>query len=731
MPSETIKGLLEKVIFFNEENDYFVGELAVEGQKGTIKIQGKLGSPACGETLELTGGWVKSKYGDQFKFENYRQVLPSSLYGVRKFLASGIVKGIGPVFAEKIVNHFGADVLKVLDTQSGRLREIKGLGGTKAKALKDAWMTYRDLREAQIYLHSLGLGSAMCSKLIKRFGSAVQRLIGEQPYMLIGEVDRLGFKTIDQIALNSGISSTSPDRLRSGLEFAMSSAEDDGHTALGQPELIETASRLLGVEADRLDRPLIELVEAGLLLRIETSQGVILQSPKMYKYEATIADALRRMANCDDVLPPIDFDKAIVWAQNRAKIELTSDQVRGLREALKSKVAIITGGPGTGKTTVLKTLIEMLRVKGVMYALAAPTGRAAQRMTEATGAPAKTLHRLIGYSPDSHSWLHDEDHPLETEFLIVDETSMVDTPLMAALVKALPPQAHLLLVGDADQLPSVGPGEILHNLIASKLFAVVRLGKIFRQNEGLLLATAHNLVEGQKQPPLYQKVLENFDPQIDLNAFAALTPESAATATVRLCTEILPKRLGINPIRDIQVLVPMHRGEAGTINLNEKLQAALNPSKIAMTIGATRYHIGDKILQTRNNYDLDLFNGDIGIVESIDGLAGTVRVNFSGTRQTLDKQALLDTVLAYAISIHKSQGSEYPCVVVPLLRAHYTMLTRNLLYTALTRGKRHVIIVGDPSAYKLAASREQTNTRTTGLPLALENAFARVGKTSH
>jgi exodeoxyribonuclease V alpha subunit len=358
-----------------------------------------------------------------------------------------------------------------------------------------------------------------------------------------------------------------------------------------------------------------------------------------------------------------------------------------LREALKSKVAIITGGPGTGKTTVLKTLIEMLRVKGVMYALAAPTGRAAQRMTEATGAPAKTLHRLIGYSPDSHSWLHDEDHPLETEFLIVDETSMVDTPLMAALVKALPPQAHLLLVGDADQLPSVGPGEILHNLIASKLFAVVRLGKYFRQNEGLLLATAHNLVEGQKQPPLYQKVLENFDPQIDLNAFAALTPESAATATVRLCTEILPKRLGINPIRDIQVLVPMHRGEAGTINLNEKLQAALNPSKIAMTIGATRYHIGDKILQTRNNYDLDLFNGDIGIVESIDGLAGTVRVNFSGTRQTLDKQTLLDTVLAYAISIHKSQGSEYPCVVVPLLRAHYTMLTRNLLYTALTRGK--------------------------------------------
>lgn len=719
---ENLRGLLERIVFFNEDNDYFVGEILPEDSKEKVMIQGKLANPMCGETVEISGHWTTSKYGRQFKFETYKQVLPSSIYGIRKFLSSGIVKGVGEKFAERIVDYFGVTIFKVLDEESGRLREIKGLGKAKALALKDAWVQYRGLREAHIYLHSLGLSTGQCQKLIKRFGSSVRHLVQETPYALIGEVDRIGFKTIDQIARNAGISIQDPARLRAGLEFAMSTSEDYGNTACKREELLKNASKLLDVDPQDLEHPLIDLIERELIEVV--TEGNLLQSPRMARHERIIAKNIMRLKAGESTLPPIDFDKAVIWAQQRNKIELTPEQIRGIGQGIKEKVSILTGGPGTGKTTVLRTLIEILRAKKVIYHLASPTGRAAQRMTEATGAPAQTIHRLLGYNAEERRWMHNEEEPIETQFLIVDESSMIDTALMSALLRALPDKAHLILVGDADQLPSVGPGEILHNLISSKIFSVTRLGRIFRQNEGLLLTTAYNILQGERNPPLYKKQLDEIDAQVDLNAFSALTPETAADAVVELCKNVIPNKLGYDPVNDMQVLVPMHKGEAGTINLNERLQKALNPGRPSLIIGNTRYSIGDKIIQTRNNYNLGLFNGDIGTIESFSALEGKATVNFSAQRVEMSKQDLNDTSLAYAISIHKSQGSEYPCVMVVLLRSHYAMLNRNLLYTALTRGKRQVIVLGDPSAYKIAAARVQTSTRTTALNVYLADANA-------
>lgn len=714
---EALTGVLERIIFFNEENDYFVGEVAVEGQPGAITVQGKINGPLCGETLELTGNWTQTKYGNQFKFETYKQILPSSIYGIRKFLSSGIVKGIGEKMAEKIVNKFGVEVFRVLDEESGRLREIKGLGADRAKALKAAWVEHQALRESSIYMHSLGLGSAMCARLIKRFGSAVKRLIEENPYALIGEVDRLGFKTIDQVARNAGMSSHSKERLKAGLTFACGTNEEDGHTAIDRQTLLTQAAKLLEVDTTDLEHPLIEMLESQSLSVIEGTN--LLQSPRLMRHETLIAEHLLRLKTKASALPPIDHPKALEWAQKRAKITLSEEQGQSVIEALKEKVFILTGGPGTGKTTVLKTLIEILRAKNVRYQLASPTGRAAQRMTEATGAPAQTIHRLLKYDPATGFWTHNEEEPLDTQFLIVDEASMIDTSLMSALVRAVPDNAHLLLVGDADQLPSVGPGEILHDIIGCKQFQVGRLQRIFRQNEGLLLRTAHALLHGDRLPPMYKKSADDFDPALDLNAFAANTPEEAVEKVVELCQRV-PKALGLNPMTDVQVLVPMHKGEAGTINLNTRLQEALNAKRPGMTMGQVRFTVGDKLLQTRNNYEKMLFNGDIGRVEHFHAIDGTLDVIFGNERVTLSRQELNDTALAYAISIHKSQGSEYPCVIIPLLKAHFAMLTRNLLYTALTRGKRQVILVGDAAAWKLAANRVETNTRTTALKLRLQ-----------
>ncbi len=764
MSAEQLTGVLERIIFSNEETHFTIAEFRAGEGKEKTTITGALPGVQCGETLHLQGEWTRhSQHGLQFKISSFQSTLPSTVYGIRKYLGSGLVPGIGKVYANKIVDAFGTDTFRVLSEESGRLRIVPGIGKKRAASIKAAWDDQRAFRELYIFLQTYGVTTSQCVKLNKAYGAQAQTILTSEPYRVAREIDGIGFKTADKIAINLGFANDAPPRLDAGLLYAMETLQEEGHTAIREADLIAHTAELLDTAQDHLAARIVTLLESRHLIRhwpqddfspaspasTDTVAGVadpgpsesspnpgvndpgynpalsssplpgsgFIQLPILHRAETKIAAVVQRITAVPSGLPPIKVEAAVAWAQEKASIEFAAKQADGIRTALSQKFSVLTGGPGTGKTTILRALVDILRAKKVRIHLAAPTGRAAQRLAETTGGFASTIHRLLKFDPAKGHFTTNEDHPLATDFLVVDEASMLDTRLASALLQAVPASAHLLLVGDTDQLPSVGAGNVLQDLIATQRIAVTRLDVIHRQKgQSGIVTTAHSINSGDPTLPPTHPEMATIPAWSDLNFIPATDQEDCVRKVLELCRDVIPRtHRWVKPREDIQVLAPMHRGTAGVGNFNLRLQQALNPGRPGIKFGATEFRAGDKIIQLRNNYDKSLFNGDIGTVVSTDGVAGTIDAQFDSEYHVFERGEFGDLALAYAISIHKSQGSEYPVVVIPLMKAHFMMLQRNLLYTAITRGKKKVYLVGEPAAYGMAVRNHEAKVRSTHL----------------
>jgi exodeoxyribonuclease V alpha subunit len=715
-PSE-VEGVVEKILFSNEENHYLIAELRPGPKAEKIIITGTMPHVQCGESLVARGIWTRhAKHGPQFKVESFEARLPASLHGIRKYLGSGLVRGIGPAYAKKIVDHFGLETLKVLAEQSGRLTEVDGIGAGRAKAIKQGWDEQRAMREVMIFLQTYGVTTGQCLRLVRRYGTMAKAVVESDPYVLIRDIDGIGFKTADQIALNLGFRSDSEARLKAGLLHCLKTAEEEGHTAVETAVLCEQAVALMDADSAKLQDILRDAVTEKMFE--EPAPGLI-QLPFTCRNEVKIASALRALQGGRSELPSIIIDKAIPWAEEQMGFAFAPEQRDAVRAALESKLCVITGGPGTGKTTLLRALVRILLAKKVKLVLASPTGRAAQRLSEATGGYAQTLHRLLKFDPKENRFYHREEHPLSQTYIVVDEASMLDTYLAASLLRSLRAGAHLLLVGDADQLPSVGPGNVLSDIMESGFARVVRLQQIFRQKAGSGIVTAaHAILEGRIYLPPPKKDLAEWEPNHDLQFFSAPDAIACREMVVAIADRCTTPAHGKKLDRYAQILAPMHRGECGIGALNPAVQAQVNPGGAFDEVvfsGGFSFRVGDRVMQIRNNYDKNLFNGEMGIVESVDPREGSLRIAFDNETHELDRAGLTEIVPAYAISIHKSQGSEFPTVIIPVLKAHFRMLDRTLIYTALTRGKRRVILVGDPAAYAMAVRNVRAHKRQTDL----------------
>ena len=765
-PTASVTGVLERIIFFNEENHYTIAELKPDGAKGadaTVTITGPLPGVQCGETLQLTGEWTRhAQHGAQFKVAAFKSELPSSVYGIRKYLGSGLVPGIGKVYANKIVDAFGTDTFRVLSEESGKLRKIEGIGKMRAASIKNAWEEQKTLREVHIFLQTYGVTTAQCVRIVKKWDVQAQKIISAEPYRLAREIDGIGFKTADRLAINLGFANDAPPRLDAGLIYALQTLEEEGHTAYPRGELVTHAATMLETSAERIEARIDALIAAkDLVQHLPVTGGAapghshpestppatlntaFIQLPHNDRFEQKIAAVVHRLGVVPSGLPAIKIDAAIKWAQDKAGFEFHPLQSTAIANALANKFTILTGGPGTGKTTILRALVDILKAKKVRVTLAAPTGRAAQRLAETTGGFASTIHRLLAFDHARGGFVHNESKPLATDFLIVDESSMLDNRLAAALLQAVPVRAHLLLVGDIDQLPSVGAGNVLKDLIAvgggmpssrssergegapPPAIPITRLQFVYRQGkESAIVTTAHAINEGIATPPPPLSEVAKAQAWNDLNFIAASNAEDCLAKVIELCTQFIPQNLSwLDPVSDVQVLAPMHRGVAGVANFNTQLQAALNGSapltgggpKHGIKTVSGEYRPGDKLIQLRNNYDKNLFNGDIGTVTSVDLQKGTLLADFDGEKIPFERGEFGDVALAYAISIHKSQGSEYPCVIIPLLKGHFMMLQRNLVYTAITRGRKRVFVVGEPAAWGMAVRNAESKLRCTHL----------------
>lgn len=759
---QSVTGVLDRIIYFNEDSSYCIAELQTAEGKAPITILGQLPGVQCGETLALHGEWTRHpKHGEQFKVADFKSQLPASVHGIRKYLGSGLVHGIGKSYAKKIVDHFGADTLRVISEDSGRLHEVPGIGKQRAKSIKAAWDEQRAVRDVMMFLQTYGVTPGQCVRLVKKYGNGAKRILQDEPYRLAEDIDRIGFKTADKLALNLGYPTNSKERIDAGILHTMRQLEDDGHT-LGTTEMIrEQATRLLSLGTELIDQRIDALRRAERLFHVSAvdTKGQALgpgyQLPATAGAEKRIAEALARIDNAPSVLPSIKIDAAIEWAEKRAGFELATQQRAALKNTLGAKVSVITGGPGTGKTTILRAVADILRAKKARVALASPTGRAAQRLAEAAGAPASTIHRLLKFDAASRSFLHNAEEPLPCDFLILDEASMLDTRLAAHLFDAIPSGAHLLLVGDADQLPSVGAGNVLGDLLNAPPAKVTRLDTIYRQGkESGIVVTAHAILHGETHPGMTFRSLRELDPEKDFTFIEAEDPEQCVSAIKYLAREYAPKTHQVDPIRDLQILSPMHRGTGGITLLNTELQDILNPKEAAesrlrsdpdytassqihfrektrkplpseLEYGNTSFRIGDKVIQTRNNYDKNVFNGDTGIVRAIAPDRSGLTVDFGEIQAEYTKGELSDVQLAYAISIHKSQGSEYPVVIIPLLKQHFLLLQRNLVYTGITRAKSKVYLVGSLDAYAMAVKNNDQQVRRTHLQARLRKACAR------
>jgi len=698
-PCEALAGLVERVTFHNADNGFCVLRAKARGHRDLVTVVGHAAAISAGEWITATGEWVNDRsHGQQFKARFLRTSEPTSAEGIEKYLGSGMIRGIGPVYAKKLVHAFGEAVFEIIEATPDRLREVPGIGTVRAARIVAAWAEQKAVREIMVFLHSHGVGTSRAVRIFKTYGANAIQVMTDNPYRLARDIRGIGFKTADAIAQRLGIEKDAIIRVRAGISYALSEATGDGHCGLPTDELIRLAETLLEVPAELIGMALdFELAERTVVAdRVGDMDCVFLAG--LYRAEQAIAERLLHLREGSPPWGSIDAEKAIAWVSARIGLTLAPSQQEAVRLALSSKVTVITGGPGVGKTTIVNAILRVLAAKDVRMLLAAPTGRAAKRMNEATGLEAKTLHRLLEADPATGGFKRDAENQLDCDLIVVDETSMVDVPLAHALLKAIPNSAALLVVGDVDQIPSVGPGQVLADLIGSGALPVVRLTEVFRQAaQSRIVVNAHRINRGQMPE------LERAAPESDFHFVPAEDPDTAVERIVELVKVRIPRRYGLDPVRDIQVLCPMQRGGVGARSLNIELQAALNPAgeRKVERFGWT-FAPGDKVMQLDNDYEKEVFNGDVGFVEGVDLDASELAARFDGRLVTYGFGDLDALAPAYAVTIHKSQGSEYPAVVIPMLTQHYTMLQRNLLYTGITRGRRLVVLVGQPKAVAIA-----------------------------
>jgi len=716
--TEKIAGQLQRFVFRAEDSGYAVAVLHTErGRKATLV--GTLGELRPGETIEAEGRWeTDARHGRQFRVASYLPTVPHETEAMVRYLGSGLVKGIGPKTAAQIVAHFGEKTFSILDRKPHRVREVAGIGSVKAQQIAEAWQRVRQVREIGLLLQQAGAPRSLAVKILQAFGSEAYGIMTRDPYRAVGEIKGLGFHTADRIAQARKIAPDDPLRLRAGLMQALDSEVDDGHTAAPLDELTTAAVKLLGIERALIERQVEPLLAAGRLVR-EDEDGVwLLTTPPLAAAERRLAAALRRLRETPSRFRRIDEHKAIAWVEARLKLQLADNQRRAVTAAIAERVLVITGGPGTGKTTIVRAICEIGEKMNRRVALSAPTGRAAKRLAEASGRPAKTVHRLLEINPQLKRFERNQAYPLDADLVICDEASMLDVHLAMYLTDAVASGAHLVLVGDVDQLPSVGPGNVLADLIACPWIGTQRLTEIFRQAaDSRIITGAHRIREG-RLPEL------TGGRDSDFFFLEENDPAALAELAVDLVARRLPEAYGFDPLRDIMVLAPMHRGEAGVASLNQRLRERLNPAGPTLQMGERLFRVGDKVMQTANNYEYDIYNGDLGIVRQVLADPTGLLVDFDGRRLTLSRSDLDDLAPAYAVSVHKSQGSEYRAVVAPLHTQHYVMLARNLLYTAVTRGKELVVLCGSRAALERAVRNDTAQRRRTLLPKRLAEAAA-------
>ncbi len=696
---EALAGLVERVTYHNPENGFCVLRVKARGYREMVTVVGHATTIASGEWLTASGEWVNDRtHGRQFKARFLRTSPPTSADGIEKYLASGMIRGVGPVYAKKLVRVFGEQVFDVIEATPDRLREVDGIGPVRAASILAAWAEQKAVREIMVFLHSHGVGTARAVRIFKTYGVDAIEVMTENPYRLARDIRGIGFKTADTIAMKLGIEKTAIVRVRAGISYALTEAMDEGHCGLPTEHLMPLAEKLLEVPQELVRTALDLELREGTVVADSVGETPCVFLAGLYRAERSIAERLLRLGSGPLPWPSIDPDKALPWVEKHIGLALAESQCAAIRLALQSKVLVITGGPGVGKTTIVRAILRILAAKGTEILLCAPTGRAAKRMTEATGFEAKTIHRLLEVDPKRGGFKRSDDYPLDCDLLVVDETSMVDVILMQALLKAVPDNAALLIVGDIDQLPSVGPGQGLADIISSATVPVVRLTEVFRQAaRSRIITNAHRINQGS--------IPDLSPPGTDSDFFyvPADDPETAVSRIIELVKTRIPKRFGLDPIRDVQVLCPMNRGRVGARSLNIELQAALNPAgdRKVERFGWT-FAPGDKVMQIENDYDKEVYNGDIGYIDDVDNNTGELVASFDGRSVTYGFGELDMLVPAYAATIHKSQGSEYPAVIIAMLTQHYAMLQRNLLYTGITRGKRLVVVVGQKKAIAIA-----------------------------
>ena len=706
---ETIAGVVDAITFKSDDNSFSVFRLRPELTGTTITVVGNMAYPLLGEDVEVTGDWVEHRrFGKQFKAVSCRRIPPTTEKGIQRYLASGVITGIGTTMAERLVKHFGSHTLEIMELHPHRLTEVEGIGKKKAKMIAQSYTAQGELREIMVFLEFCGLSGSLGPKVVSLFGASALDIIKENPYRLASEVEGIGFRKADQVAMSLGLEKTHHDRIFAGILYTLTTVSQSGHCCVPEEVINAEAAQLLQVDTLAVADAVRDMISDNALLT-ETFQGMeLIYPPWLHDAEKFTASRLLEIRDCALPIEEGDYRRSVKQWEQAEKVTLAEEQRQAVISALSHGVLVLTGGPGTGKTTTIRGIIALLEAQGCQILLGAPTGRAAKRLSEATGRPAATLHRLLeaaGGKEGAPLFMRNESNPLEADVVIVDEASMMDISITSNLLKAIPDGCRLILVGDIDQLPAVGPGSVLKDIIRSRSVPVVRLTEVFRQSgESIIIHNAHRINKGL--PP-------DLNTTGDFLFIEILDSQEAANKVVTLCVTELPQQ-GFDPIEDIQVLSPMHRHDCGVENLNQKLQAALNPSHpMKDEIKATNvtFRTGDKVMQMKNNYTKSVFNGDIGVITAID--SGLIYVRYPDSAAVYDKQEIGELHLAYAMSVHKSQGSEYPIVILPVTAAHRVMLQRNLLYTAVTRAKERVILVGTKEALAAALANDRTKRRYT------------------